>query len=290
MPPSVRFVLLVGIVVVGCVGGCERKSATQPAIRPLLWSVERDGITSYLFGTMHGGADPHRLPSIVWDKLEASKTVALEADLANAASLPVVRTDGSSLRDELGPDYWKKLEDTLGVANASRLLQLKAVIAAVLVAQHGFEESLAVDTVVESTARKWGKSIVYLETLEGQFAMLEKWLDVRALKFMLDDIAAIEQQSKAMVAAYNAGEEAAFLAIPRAERERWIAGGRAAADFDAQMEDMLYRRNASWIDGIEKLHAQGGVFIAVGALHVLGPRSVGELLEKRGYKVTRLTQ
>jgi uncharacterized protein len=289
VPPSVRFALLVGIVVVGCVGACERKPATQPAIRPLLWAVERDGATSYLFGTMHGGADPARIDPVLWSKLAASPTVALEADLAKAASLPVVRTDGTSLRDELGPVYWKKLEDVVGVGTAARLVSLKAVIATVLVAQHGLEDSIAIDNVVESKARERGKQIVYLESLDAQFALLEKWLDVDALQFMLDDPAWIAQQSKHMLEAYNAGDETRIVAVPQRERQRWISSGRSAAHFDAQMEELLYGRNASWIDSIEKLHARGGAFIAVGALHVAGPRSVADLLAQRGYKVTRVT-
>jgi uncharacterized protein YbaP (TraB family) len=54
------------------------------------------------------------------------------------------------------------------------------------------------------------------------------------------------------------------------------------------MEEMLYQRNASWIAEIEQMHAQGGGFIAVGAMHLLGKRSVLELLAARGYKITRI--
>jgi uncharacterized protein YbaP (TraB family) len=55
------------------------------------------------------------------------------------------------------------------------------------------------------------------------------------------------------------------------------------------MEDLLYKRNASWIEPIEKAHAEGPLFVAVGAMHAIGPKSVLELLEKKGYKVTRIT-
>jgi uncharacterized protein YbaP (TraB family) len=36
------------------------------------------------------------------------------------------------------------------------------------------------------------------------------------------------------------------------------------------------------------LHAAGGGFVAVGALHLVGPRSVLDVLAHRGYRVTRL--
>jgi len=63
---------------------------------------------------------------------------------------------------------------------------------------------------------------------------------------------------------------------------------RLPAEYDREMDDLLYGRNASWIAPIEQLHAAGGGFVAVGALHLLGPRSVLDLLAHRGYRVTRV--
>ena len=39
---------------------------------------------------------------------------------------------------------------------------------------------------------------------------------------------------------------------------------------------------------IEGVHTEGGGFIAVGALHLVGPHSVLDLLGQKGYRVTRL--
>src|SRR5690606_33561102 len=83
-------------------------SAKDPLKRPLLWSIEKNGTTSYVFGTMHMGVDPHtRLPDVVWDKLDASQAFAMETDLSKAAKLDVLRKDGKTLREEIGDDYWK---------------------------------------------------------------------------------------------------------------------------------------------------------------------------------------
>lgn len=286
MSLTVRLVVLIALVVVGGVGACESKSPAP--VRPLLWSVEKDGKTSYLFGTMHRGVNPSRVPALVWHKLEASRVLAVETDVSQAASLPVLRTDGSSLMTELGPAYWKKLEDTLGIDTASRLVGFKPVIPAMLVAMHGMPETLPIDGELEHRARTHGKPIVYLETVDAQFAVLEKWFDTRALRDMLDDIAQVEKVSKLVVTAYVEGDPDKMLAVTARERERWLARGRTQSEYDAQMEDILYRRNASWIDGIEKLHADGGAFIGVGALHLVGPRSVVDLLTQRGYAVKRI--
>src|SRR5438094_858813 len=150
----------------------------DPLPHPLLWSIEKDGHTSYALGTMHIGVDPDtRLPELAWQKLAASPQFAMETDLSDSslADEMMKRPDGSTLHDELGSAYWKKLEQAISPAK------------------------------------------------------------------------------------------------------------------DHMMGDMLYARNASWIEPIEKLHAAGGGFIAVGAMHLVGKRSVLDLLRQRGYKVTRLT-
>jgi uncharacterized protein YbaP (TraB family) len=107
---------------------------------------------------------------------------------------------------------------------------------------------------------------------------------------MLDDIGGVTEASKRMLAAYVAGDESQLVGVLEFERTRWLARGRSQADWDEQMEDLLYRRNASWVPKIEELHGQGGAFIAVGALHLCGPKSVPELLRERGYSVTRITR
>jgi uncharacterized protein YbaP (TraB family) len=51
----------------------------------------------------------------------------------------------------------------------------------------------------------------------------------------------------------------------------------------------LLARNRSWIPALEKAHAAGGAFVAVGALHLVGEGSVVELLRARGFTVERAT-
>jgi uncharacterized protein YbaP (TraB family) len=51
------------------------------------------------------------------------------------------------------------------------------------------------------------------------------------------------------------------------------------------MEDVLARRNASWIPVIEKAAQQKATFFAFGAAHLGGPDGVITLLRARGYSV-----
>jgi len=262
----------------------------DPLKRPLFWSIEKDGKTSYLLGTMHMGVDPNtRIPKVVWEKFDQAKTFAMETDLAGGGSLDITLKGKETLRDLLGEAYWKKFEEAVGKDEAQRYLHYKPMIPATVLQMRSLPQTAPMDGVLLGRAMNQKKNIVYLEKLEHQAAMLEKWMTPRALRDMLDDLAEGEQHSKEMFAAYVAGDEQKLIGLAEQERADFKKHGRSEKEYDAQMDDLLYNRNASWIAPIEKLHAEGGGFIAVGAMHLIGKRSVLDLLQHRGFKVTRIT-
>jgi uncharacterized protein len=261
----------------------------DPLPRPFLWTAEKDGATTYLLGTMHVGVDPEtRLPQLVWDKLEASAAFAMETDVTDRAIQNIGGRTSGTLRDELGPEYWAKLEAALTPQIAQALVNKSAMIPATLLALRGLPQTPPMDGILLARAKNRGKKIVYLEPAARQVAMLEKHMNAKALRLMLDELDKTEQQSQQLLAAYIAGEEARFIAITDEQRKDALAHGYTATEYDESLEDLLYRRNASWIAPIEKLHAAGGAFVAVGAMHLIGKRSVLELLGARGYRITRV--
>jgi uncharacterized protein YbaP (TraB family) len=262
----------------------------DPLAHPLFWSIEKDGKTTYILGTMHMGVDPEtRIPDLVWKRLDEAPAFAMETNLDDASKLDVMRGDGSTLHAELGDAYWKKLEDALGSDKATGLDRMKAMMPATLLSMRGLPETAAMDGVLYGRATREHKRIVFLEPFEKEAAVLEKWMDSRAIKEMLDDLPGGERHSKEMLAAYLAGDADTIEKLSDAERADFKKAGRTDAEYDEQMADLLYGRNASWIDPIEQLHASGGGFIAVGAMHLIGAKSVLDLLQHKGYKVARIT-
>ncbi|HMG55858.1 MAG TPA: TraB/GumN family protein [Kofleriaceae bacterium] len=268
-------------------GAFTTASAPGALDRPLLWSADKDGRTTYLFGTMHAGIDAEaRLPAIVWRALDAAPAFAMETDLDRAA--PAGPPPTGSLREALGPAYWEKLEAALGTAGAREVEYLRPMIAASLLSLRGLPRTPQMDRALAERAAAEHKRVVFLEPVSRQLALLARWIDVKALRLLLDELPASEQRSQAMLAAYVDGDERRILAINDRERAAALRHGYTAAEYDREMDDLLYGRNASWIAPIEQLHAAGGGFVAVGALHLVGPRSVLDLLAQRGFRVTRV--
>jgi uncharacterized protein YbaP (TraB family) len=260
-----------------------------PLSHPLFWAVEKAGNTTYFLGTMHTGIDAEaRLPAIVWKQLHAANTFAMEADLDDPEAASLLTPTARSLRQDLGDDYWQKLEDALGPGVARSLDHLPPMIPAAALAMRGLPLTSAMDKVLSTRAAGEHKQRVFLEPVTRQLAILGKWMDVKALKMLLDELPRSEQHARAMLDAYVAGDEQKIVALSDDEQADALHHGYTAAEYDQEMNEMLYDRNASWIDAIEKLHAQGGGFVAVGALHLIGPRSVLALLARKGYQVTRI--
>ena len=87
---------------------------------------------------------------------------------------------------------------------------------------------------------------------------------------------------------YIAGDETAFISVADKEKAEALADGYTEAEYTDAQEALIYRRNASWIDRLEQMAKDGGGFVGVGAMHLVGPRSVLDLLSQRGFTITRV--
>jgi hypothetical protein len=269
--------------------GASCQKAPEPTRGPLWFSIEKDGTTSYLLGTIHRGVDPDEwLPKAVWAKLDDAKSFAMETDLGDPAVRAMTIRDHGTLHDDLGDAYWAKLETALTPAGARRIDHTTPIVAASSLSLMNLPDTKEMDSVLFERAEREHKPIIYLEPASSEVKVLVKWLTVRTVKEMLDDLVVAKTDSDDMLAAYRRGDGDAMLSIADRERVEAAKHGHTEAEYREQMKDLLYDRNASWIAPIEKMHAGGGGFIAVGALHVLGPDSVVEMLRAKGYTVTRL--
>jgi uncharacterized protein YbaP (TraB family) len=261
-----------------------------PLTRPLLWSAQKAGNTTYFLGTMHIGVEAEALPATVWRALRDARTFAMEADLDDPGAAAVLAPTARSLRSDLGEAYWRKLEEALGASTAAALDHMPPLVPVTQLSLRGLPRTAAMDRTLAARAAGDRKPIVYLEPTTRQLAVLDKWMNIKALKMMLDELPEAEQHSRAMLEAYIAGDERRIVAINDSEKADALEHGYTAAEYDQEMNELLYERSASWIPAIERLHGEGGGFVAVGAMHLVGPRSVLDLLARNGYRITRIAE
>jgi len=266
--------------------------------RGLLWKLERDGRTSWLFASIHlGEADWIYLGPTLRRAMRASDVVLMELDPADPATQ--VRLQQASRRKpefKLDADVTEKLADAWreqctdpGIAAGLHPL-IQLITITVLDARRArLEASYGQETAVAGVARFYKLPLVALETPEAQIdALLPPMTAAETRASILDGLARNASgeevaQTRRLLRAWADGN------LDELERYgEWCDCMRDEPE-RAQMRRLLDDRNPPLADGIAARHAAGDrVFAAVGGLHMVGPMGLPRLLAARGFKVERV--
>jgi uncharacterized protein len=269
----------------------------------LLWEARAGGKTVYLFGTIHvGKADMYPLPKHVETAFNASKALALEADVTDMqavqAAMPLgMLPAGRTLESELPAEFAQPLQRAAGASGIpiEALRPMKPFLAMLALAslqygKLGYVPQLGLDHHFAQRAKSAATPIIALESFEAQLRMMDglsKPLQQAMLKMTLDDIASgkVAPMVNSLVAAWRRGDAIALYELLTSESKRLPAP--LAAEFN---QKFLTGRNRQMLAGVEKALARTDtLFVAVGALHLIGPGSLNELLEKADYSLKRVT-
>ena len=269
----------------------SRQTSNTEAV---LWKIEKSGVApSCLLGTMHL-SDPRisRLSARQQDFIAHSKSVALEvADLsekavgeamAKAGHL-LLYTDGRTLNAQLSNDEFKVVQRLVKEAGmpeeASGLV--KPWLVSMLLATSDCERKQ-----VAEEAKKHGLTVKGLETIEQQLESLASIADdqqVAMLKVGIKYADRTDDLMESIVQMYLRREIGAAMPFQLALAAE---SGVPASAFDDFKKGLLSDRNVRMRDAAEPLLQDGSAFIAVGALHLVGPTGLVALLRERGYTVT----
>jgi uncharacterized protein YbaP (TraB family) len=254
---------------------------------PYFFRIEKGGKTSHILGTRHLGVSLEKMPKPVHDAIASAKLAVFEVAPGDASDLPETTV---VLRDALGPDLYKRYAELVGeqTAEALETAPPSAALVAIMVTYEDITARL--DEEIQREMKSRDIPTRGLEAAEFQDGLLDKILDLRMLRSTIEqtkDRNEIRETSRKNLVAYCAGTDEQ-PGLDDEDRADLLASGYTKAEVDQIDEDMVYTRNADWIPKLEKILERSNVFIAVGADHLTGPRGVVALLEKRGYKLTRV--
>jgi len=269
--------------------------ALPAAAQPSLWHVKGSQGEAWLFGSIHvlpPGID-WRTPKVedalanadvfVFEVSQDAATMArVQKLIAEHGYLP----QGVLLRDLLHPAAQAKFDAAVAAAGlpAEQINHERPWLAGlqILFAQmgrHQFGTGDGVDAVLMDVARKTGKPMRYLETIDEQFALLapdDPALELDEFESGLADLNDAEAMVQPMVDAWEAGDQTALAKIVDEDM----------SDFPSAQKALFDDRNARWVPKIAAMLKQKHrFFITVGAGHLAGPRGVPALLRKAGYTV-----
>lgn len=273
-------------------------AAGSAAAQNLLWEVTSLSNRVWLFGTVHAGrADWYPLPRTVEDAFESAPALFVEADITDAAAMAksaaaTVYTPPDALRQHVpAGDYARllKLLPRYGLTEAE-VARMKPFMAASLLvfqewARQGYPPRYAVDAYLLERAKAEHKRVVELEGVDAQIRLMDTLTDREDETYFHSTVGALESGLTAglirgIVRAWQVGDPQVLLDASRRYNER--VPGAAALE-----ERFVWSRNPHWLEAIETLldRSNEPAFVAVGALHLVGPRGLVEQLRAHGYTV-----
>lgn len=267
-----------------------------PAARPdalPMWEVNGAANRVAILGSIHflkPGRDA--LPAAVVEAYRNADVVVMEIDLddldaaAAQASLQRLGIDpqGRTLEQLLGPRDFAAAQAKARAAGIDlQLLQgFEPWLAALTVTQLrlaslGYDADAGIEHRVLEMAQRDRKEIRGLETVEQQFAAMDRLPPAAQGAFLLetlDDAATMAEQVDAIVAAWKQGD------TRRLETE-FLHGLKDQPDLYRRI---VVDRNRDWAGKLKVLlRDRHDYLVVVGTLHLVGPDSLISMLERAGY-------
>lgn len=262
---------------------------------PALWKVADEDTTIYLFGTVH--VLPKELEwydATIANALDSSDMIVTEIKMDKASEAELQQLSmklgllppGTTLRSLLTPEQTVTYEAGLAKLGAppEAFDPVKPWLAGLTLSllplmQQGYDPNSGVEKILLAKAGTKGQGA--LETAEFQLGIFNNMPTEAQVAFMMEAVEGMDEIKPTldrMVAEWAEGDAAELANIMN-------EGMTDPAVADA----LLYSRNANWAEWIDtRLDAPGTVFIAVGAGHLAGAKSVQDYLAQKGIAVARV--
>ena len=280
-----------------------RAAPPDASPHPYLWRVERYGLVSYLFGTIHLGLDQRgALGPVGLAALDASRRVFVEMDLTSldvvseftfAAIRRAEMPPDRSLRELLRADAWRRLVALhAGHVTPAELDRLEPWFVSLWTLPHvttprkkplpGVRpETPPLDAAIVERASARGAKVLPLESPAehlATFAAIGRPQSVAILEEEVENPQTMRNETDRLVNAYASADDRTLRKlVGRLQRRRPTVA-----------EYLLFRRNERWREKLERWLPEGKVFAAVGVGHMYGERGLVSLLRQHGYRVERV--
>ncbi|HMA98617.1 MAG TPA: TraB/GumN family protein [Wenzhouxiangella sp.] len=268
--------------------------AADKAPAQVLWSVQGpSGQQNWLIGTVHS-EDPRLLefPEVLLESLADADRLALE--LAPDATMLAIlnqamRYPEPKLDQVLDPARYAKLVEILEThygMGEPVVKGLRPWAAAMTIAIPPPQTGLFMDLALSIRAQGLGLDVVSLERIEEQLAFLadlpEK-LQLSMLEQAIVDFPRQEEMFEELISTYLAGDLDRLEAVAEEQMEGMAPELREHFKRVGMIErnHTMVKRAMPWLE-------EGGLMIAVGALHLPGQEGLIELLRAEGMTVEPL--
>ncbi|MBL4622822.1 MAG: TraB/GumN family protein [Immundisolibacteraceae bacterium] len=258
--------------------------------RGLLWQIDGvDGTRSHLFGTIHVGEPAVlQLPASVEDAFTKARQLVVEVIIGYQDQQEIGRRmrlyAGQNLQTMIGASLYSRVLHAAHSRGIDRqVVRMKPWAVATMLLTPTPTGLPVLDQQLQRRAQQMGKSVIALETIDEQLAIFEQMpLTVQ-----------IDLLHEAVLASLEF--EVYYGELMLAYLNRDLAAMLKLSDLHLAQESRLKQalqlllvdqRNDRMVQRLVPILQQGGVFVAVGALHLPGESGLLQQFHQRGYQLT----
>ena len=264
--------------------------------RGVLWRVSKKGeAPSHVYGTIHDAdARLAELPASVSGSFERARSLMLEflpdAYTRERFIEAALFLDRQTLEDKIGAQDFARVLEELAPIGLSRefVNKLKPWGALINLRAARGDGAATLEAQLLQRARARRMAVAQIEGVEEQIFTFDECpmeSQVALLKHSLAHRAELVELANRTMGAYLERDLAAIWRL----REAFIARYPEVAAHQAVMtKRVLHDRSVVMAFRMQRELRRGDAFVAVGALHLYGDKGVLALLERDGYRATRV--
>lgn len=269
----------------------------------------------YLFGSMHTvNFDDFDLPKYVMDAYKESDYLAVEVDInkymedeekIQQLAMDMMYMDGTTIKDHIDEELYTKIINFLKekklynqAYESFKLYGIESLITSQVTKDAGLNENDGIDTYLLDLAKKENKEILEVETFDFQMKLLfeapDKYYEISILS-SIDEYEKSVNSLKELYSAWKKGDVEALEKLTKGDEvteediEKYKLTQEEMKEIETFSNAMLKDRNVGMKNKFnEYFNGNKKVFYMVGAAHLIGDDGLASLLEKEGYKVTRV--
>ncbi len=300
MPGVIGRLVMIGIATLILVGP-QIRAEKSPKV--FMWRAVSPTATVYLLGTLHfGRPELYPLDRAITRAFAKSKVLVVEADVSPARMarlIPKVLAlmtypPGQDLKSHISAKTFKRFEAHCrragldpGLFLRLRPWALAVTLPVMTMKKLGYSETRGLDVYLLKRAKATGKKVAALESALKQLRMLADMTKAQQEAFLnqaLGEIKVVKNFFRLVFTAWQKGDAATI--------ERLLLKA------DQKMKDprvgpvyrrIIDQRNQAMAAAARKYLSQHRtVFLAVGAMHLVGHKGLVSLLRKQGFQVVQV--
>ena len=276
---------------------CPFLTYGQTIENALLWKIHGNGLreSSYILGTYHL-VNNEFLNTLKGCKQALSKTHSVLGELeitpeVSSQMMPFMLLEKSTLDSLLNPLQYDSIsqfvQDKLGfpmlIFNKMKPIGIYLMLSSAEMKNSSFIQDfngVPMDIYVQNEAKKNGKDVYALESIQEQADLLFSKLSINEQVFMLMEYVRMGDKK-------NTVENDRMNMCYMMQDLNCLDSLMKSSGFNSIESDLLLKnRNIRWIPRIEEIINKQSCFIAVGALHLAGENGLIRLLHNKGYTLS----